>query len=370
MVFLNKYFTNIIHRQQFMKQQEIVKKIGVILKELQEQYQFIEQTQEPINDLELELFVANGHFLTDHIEILRKVNEQVLKAQTVKQIVKKSTISEKFFEPVIQPVRIAPEKKETPVPYTEFENAEEPVNEPTAEIREVEFELPAAQPAIEAHEEPAPEAPVAEEPAQPAPEEPVIKHELILDDVDYLDDDEEAVVNDDEVNVTDNDTALRNIAERFGIPDFSTAKTEPAVALPQPEEPEPPAYTPPELEIPAYVQPEPAVTARAAEDFNKPPLTLNQILSAQMANATRSEQLAPIKDLRAAINLNDKMLYVKDLFNGYSLSYSEAIELLNRMDSFDEADRFLKTNYAVKNSWSEKPGTVDKFYALLKRRFA
>jgi len=385
MVFLNKYFTNIIHRQQFMKQQEIVKKIGVILKELQDQYQFIEQTQEPVNDLELELFVANGHFLTDHIEILRKVNEQALKTQTVKQVVKKSTISEKFFEPVIQPVRIAPEKKEAPVPYTEFETVDETAGQPQ------ELELPAAvEPVIEpiATEEPAillnepVEEPVAEEagistpvsgpveepeePAPPAPEQPLIKHELILDDIDYLDDDEEAVVND-EVNITDADTALRNIAERFGIPEFSAAKTEPAAHV---EEPEAPAALP-EPEPPAYIQPKPVVTVRATEDFNKPPLTLNQILSAQLVNATRlSEQLAPIKDLRAAINLNDKMLYVKDLFNGYSLSYSEAIELLNRMDSFDEADRFLKTNYAVKNSWSEKPATVDKFYALLKRRFA
>ena len=76
MVFLNKYFTNIIHRQRFMKQQEIVKKIGAILKELQEQYQFIEKTKEPINDLELELFAANSNFLSDHIEILARSHRQ------------------------------------------------------------------------------------------------------------------------------------------------------------------------------------------------------------------------------------------------------------------------------------------------------
>ncbi len=188
-----------------------------------------------------------------------------------------------------------------------------------------------------------------------------------MDDTDYLDDDEEAIVNDEE-NIVDHDTALRNIAERFGIPEFSTAKTEPAVHF---EEPEIPAHTPPEPEMPAYAQPEPEVIARPVEDFNKPPLTLNQILSAQLANATRlSEQQSPIKDLRSAINLNDKMLYVKDLFNGYSLSYSEAIEILNRMDSYNDADHFLRTNYVTKNRWEEKQATADKFYALLKRRFA
>jgi len=76
-----------------------------------------------------------------------------------------------------------------------------------------------------------------------------------------------------------------------------------------------------------------------------------------------------VSDIKAAISLNDKLLFVKDLFNGYGMAYSEAIELVNRCKSFDEADRFLKSNYVVKNSWGDKPNTVDKFYAILHRRF-
>ena len=78
----------------------------------------------------------------------------------------------------------------------------------------------------------------------------------------------------------------------------------------------------------------------------------------------------PITDIKAAITLNDKMLFIKDLFNGYPLSYSEAIEIVNRFKSFEEADRFLKTNYVTKNNWEAKKAASDKFYALLKRRYA
>jgi hypothetical protein len=102
-------------------------------------------------------------------------------------------------------------------------------------------------------------------------------------------------------------------------------------------------------------------------------ITLNQKISAQMGEKTGfSEQLGAqtVSDLKAAINLNDKLLYVKDLFNGYSLAYSEAIEILNRFTSFEEADLFLKKNYTVKNKWEDKPETNGKFYALLKRRYA
>lgn len=117
----------------------------------------------------------------------------------------------------------------------------------------------------------------------------------------------------------------------------------------------------------------------SAEEDEKParPLSLNERLSAQR----KAEGGAPlftaaargggerVTDIKTAISLNDKLLFIKDLFNGYSLAYSEAIELLNRYDDFAEADRFLKTNYAGKNNWADKPETVDKLYAVLRKRF-
>jgi len=63
------------------------------------------------------------------------------------------------------------------------------------------------------------------------------------------------------------------------------------------------------------------------------------------------------------------LLYVKDLFNGYSMAYSEAIEILNRFNKFEEADNFLKNNYVKKNNWESKQATADKFYTLLRRRY-
>ncbi|MBS1526498.1 MAG: hypothetical protein JST19_12660, partial [Bacteroidetes bacterium] len=102
------------------------------------------------------------------------------------------------------------------------------------------------------------------------------------------------------------------------------------------------------------------------------PMTINQRMSAQLhktQNYSGQAHGQPVTDLKQAINLNDKLLYIKDLFNGYNLAYAEAIDLLNRFTSFDEADKFLKSNYAVKNNWDSKPATTEKFYSLLKRRF-
>lgn len=105
------------------------------------------------------------------------------------------------------------------------------------------------------------------------------------------------------------------------------------------------------------------------------PRSLNEILGSNRnvdpssANVGSRFDRAKISDLKTAISLNDKLLFIKDLFNGYSLAYSEAIELLNRFDSLDEAQRFLDSNYAEKNQWATKQDTVDKFYAILRKRF-
>ncbi len=111
-------------------------------------------------------------------------------------------------------------------------------------------------------------------------------------------------------------------------------------------------------------------------DEEKPsrPLSINEILSAQRKAgssplfAARGE-IDRISDIKSAISLNDKLLFIKDLFNGYSLAYSEAIELLNRYDDFASADAFLQANYAKKNNWADKQIAVDKLYAILRKRF-
>jgi len=305
MILLIKIFTNIIDRQVAMKQKEIIKKIGAILTELQDQYEFIQKTTEPINDLELELFVANGHFLNDHIEILRKINEQKVNAGVDGE----SAISQKFFEPVVQPVTVLPDNKiETPAEDADFEPTEEALIE-----------------------------------------EPIIRHELLLEDIEDLGDEDEEAGGFDDMDV---------VYERPIVKDEDV----PPVAV----EPEPEVK--PVIPGPPIIK-EPAIEATPAEQ--EALLTINQRVSAQLAQSSRlGDQLPPIKDLKSAINLNDKMLYVKDLFHGYSMSYSEAVDLLNRCNTFEEADQFLQSGYSAKNNWADKQATVDKFYALLRRRFA
>lgn len=121
------------------------------------------------------------------------------------------------------------------------------------------------------------------------------------------------------------------------------------------------------------------------EPGNEPrrPLSLNELFSAQRKKqpdadvspssptmSSTSGSHGRKADLKSSISLNDKLLFIKDLFNGYSLAYTEAMELLGRFTTFQEADHFLQSNYAVKNNWASKQATVDKLYIILQKRFS
>ncbi len=313
-----------------MKQKEVFNKIGGIIKELNEQYEYLKGMGENLNDLELELFVSNAHFLADHIEILRKLNLQN-SDKAANPSTSEKVNDKKYFEPLVQQVNDTVEEKE------KVSNKE--ALEPDNTIINVQ------------EEQPVPHVDLGSVAADDSysyirQEEPeTIRHELILDESMAWDDDED-------------------LPEEEKLP--MPAKREKA---------EIPAAPKAEVITPTEPKPAPKVDKNLAGDVitpgNEDMLTINQKISSQLKEKSNNNpETAPaISDIKQAINLNDKMLYVKDLFNGYSLAYSEAIEILNRFSSFDEATRFLNSNYATKNNWESKPATTEKFYALLKRRY-
>jgi hypothetical protein len=315
-----------------MNSRDVFKKIGGILKELDNQYEYLQTVKDNLNDLELELFASNAHFLADHIEILSKLNLQNQSVKSPVEEIRDKNREEKFFEPVVQQMKpFAQDKTHKPA-------AKEPETDLSQNIPDE--DLPAAHIDLLSGSQEDSYSFIR----QPEPE--IIRHELILDESENWDYEDEPVPAENEVEEVPDlkDSATLFNAERTA---FSPKK---------------------EITL-QDTNNHSAAESPAADKI----LTINQKMSAQADNAnTQANQSAvkPISDIKLAITLNDKLLYVKDLFNGYSLAYSEAIEILNRFNTFEEATRFLNTNYVAKNNWESKPTTTAKFYALLKRRYA
>ena len=332
-----------------MKQQEVFKKIGGIIAELNEQYEYLKTIEGSLNELELELFLANSNFLTDHVLILSKLNAQ--NAAQASQVTSAPVISEpkndtqehsqNYFEPLVSIANPEVKSKPDESPLDVYKGTAYKNDNP---VPSIDLKTGTDEGSYSFMHEDEPET---------------IRHELVLDEAD-LDDEDEPYTNE----------AINDEVEEIEIPPVPPSHViKPAAAFVPERELKP---EPTRIEHPEPIAIKPAVEPEK-EQVKPEVLTINERISAQMAAKSGvAEQLhaQSISDLKQAINLNDKLLFVKDLFNGYSLAYSEAIEILNRFTSFAEAEQFLKNNYVAKNHWDTKPETSEKFYALLKRRYA
>lgn len=316
---------------------EIFKKAGNILSELTEQYQYIEENPQDLNDLELELLSANADFLAENLRVLKKLNAKKRSAEaagaekvSAKEDYAKTATTEKTANEVSLATLL-----DTVVDQKRDED------QPAAEVREA-VKVPEVQ---DKQQESVPSA------RGPVPG--------LLTDMQTARPESMSVPVPEQVKAP----------EVYSAPEPVRAPEPPQAEPVRTPEPEPVKAPEPERSYPSV----PVSPAAAAPSAAQPPRvqSINDIMSAQKAQQGTGSQYkpAPIADLKSGVNLNDKLLFIKDLFNGYSLAYSEAMELLNRFDTFESADNFLKSNYAAKNNWAAKQATVDKFYEVLRRRF-
>jgi hypothetical protein len=387
-----------------MKQQDLLKKTGAILNELQEQYQFLAADPEQLSELELELFLANANFLTEHVQILRKIsNFHPIKALAQNaeppahdEIQSSPTrVFDDFFTPdketptfefIVNDRPNAPHfVAESASQVIEPEGPGEPVEYPAVEEPE---EDPYEEP-YEPYKEPEEEEPV-EEPLE-APVSAASTIHPVFSNMDISSIPPEQISYDEEAPIELNQMETVEEEDELGPEPFLVSREPEPVAEPTPAPapivaavPEPviPIFTAPKEEpkqetsyetfTPKYEEPVPPSYAATTESQQHKP-TLNELLAASRAGASKSQEPEAAKpaitDLKRAINLNEKLLFVKDLFDGYNLAYSEAIDLLNKMPDFNTADQFLKKHYATKHNWASKQSTADQFYDLLHQRF-
>lgn len=72
-----------------------------------------------------------------------------------------------------------------------------------------------------------------------------------------------------------------------------------------------------------------------------------------------------VKDIRSAISLNDRILFINFLFNEDPMSFQETLTKLNSMASFDEAATYMMTAFP---HWDWESDTVYRFMMALRRR--
>lgn len=407
-----------------MNQQDIFNKVGNILRELNEQYQFLAQHPTQLNDLELELFLANADFLADHVRIVQKLNaavehaaphpahalleeqntivlpqspvqplpettpvelekleeiataeehEERVDVKPAQELFDDEAIEEEVTEQVLEKDFFKPDQEDHSFEFIlgnhseedqfdyEAKSVEEIFDRPLSKAEE---EILAQKKRIHQKDETslntANEAKITED-DEIGPEPFLISHD---EDISHEDEIQPEV----ELPEIEVPQAQQNATPVLPVEEPAAVKTEPIAALRDVEMDEP-VISPPVAERPIFT-PEAIPVKPAAQPISSAPApSLNDLLA--RTNAKENEPVkSPIADLKQGISINEKLLFIRELFKGYNLAYSEAIDIVNKMNSFEAADSFLQSNYAVKNDWASKQATVDQFYELLNRRFS
>ena len=97
-----------------------------------------------------------------------------------------------------------------------------------------------------------------------------------------------------------------------------------------------------------------------------------EVVEVRIPNTELQEKLAldPIKDLKAAIGINDKFQFTATLFNGDEKAFDIAVKTINGFKIYAEAQFWIKSNLREQNKWDETAEVVKAFDLLVKRRFA
>ncbi len=78
---------------------------------------------------------------------------------------------------------------------------------------------------------------------------------------------------------------------------------------------------------------------------------------------------APVRDLRKAIGINDRFLFISELFRGDENMYERSIKTINSFSILPEAEYWIQRELKTKIGWSDTNATVKQFIQLVKRRF-
>jgi hypothetical protein len=78
--------------------------------------------------------------------------------------------------------------------------------------------------------------------------------------------------------------------------------------------------------------------------------------------------LKPLGDLRSGIGVNDRFLFINELFGGSMSDYQSAVEEINRQDNLN-AGLSVLDQYSRVNHWKPDSEVFIKFASFVKRRF-
>ncbi len=98
--------------------------------------------------------------------------------------------------------------------------------------------------------------------------------------------------------------------------------------------------------------------------------SLNDKLKADVVELAHALNGTPVRDLKKAIGVNDRYVFISELFRGDEVMYERSIKTINSFRILPEAEYWIQRELKLKHGWDENREIVKHFYQLVKRRFS
>ena len=97
--------------------------------------------------------------------------------------------------------------------------------------------------------------------------------------------------------------------------------------------------------------------------------SINDAFASDSLKKTVADKLSrqPIKNLKSAIGINQKFLFMNDLFGGENKKFNTAINKINSFNTLPEAIAFIDSE--LSSTWDKGHSSVLNFMDLVERRF-
>jgi hypothetical protein len=109
---------------------------------------------------------------------------------------------------------------------------------------------------------------------------------------------------------------------------------------------------------------------REVNDASAQSESLNDKLKQGKTELVEVLKETPVKDLRKAVGINDRFLFINDLFRGDENMYERSIKTINSFSIYAEAEYWISRELKLKLAWDSNSATVQHFDQLVKRRFS
>lgn len=114
-------------------------------------------------------------------------------------------------------------------------------------------------------------------------------------------------------------------------------------------------------EAPA-AEPAPVTVAEKAESVAKP--TVNDAMAAQQA-WRKDMPGSQVRDIRSAISLNDRIIFINYLFKEDPMAFQESLTKINQMESLDQVVEYVCTDFP---EWDLNSEIVYRFMMAVRRK--